>query len=297
MVRALSIKKPFIFCITTYLIEKHTGTFTSDIAQRNLSTLAQFTRQYQDRFGPEHMTVIIVPNAVDILDDKLPPFASPYDETSYLTQIADMLPSGIWFDSEAVLKSHDEEELYYRTDHHWKTLAAFYVYQSWAAAKGYSVPEIAEFTIQTVTNRFEGTIQSKLGIKTQGDTIELFLPNQEPSYIIQKGNSDNAENNLYDMSALETKDKYAVFFGGNQAFMSIKTAAESERKILVIKDSYANCFVPFMLGDFQQIDILDLRYDRQSVYERIEAGGYTDLLVLYNAAGFAEDTGIPNLTR
>ena len=208
-----------------------------------------------------------------------------------------MLPSGIWFDSEAVLKSHDEEELYYRTDHHWKTLAAFYVYQSWAAAKGCSVPEIAEFTIQTVTNRFEGTIQSKLGIKTQGDTIELFLPNQEPSYIIQKGNSDNAENNLYDMSALETKDKYAVFFGGNQAFMSIKTAAESERKILVIKDSYANCFVPFMLGDFQQIDILDLRYDRQSVYERIEAGGYTDLLVLYNAAGFAEDTGIPNLTR
>ena len=289
--------KDIYFADDDYLIEKHTGTFTSDIAQRNLSTLAQFTRQYQDRFGPEHMTVIIVPNAVDILDDKLPPFASPYDETSYLTQIADMLPSGIWFDSEAVLKSHDEEELYYRTDHHWKTLAAFYVYQSWAAAKGYSVPEIAEFTIQTVTNRFEGTIQSKLGIKTQGDTIELFLPNQEPSYIIQKGNSDNAENNLYDTSALETKDKYAVFFGGNQAFMSIKTAAESERKILVIKDSYANCFVPFMLGDFQQIDILDLRYDRQSVYERIEAGGYTDLLVLYNAAGFAEDTGIPNLTR
>ena len=281
--------KDIYFAEDGYLIEKHTGTFTSDTARHNLSILTQFAEQYQDRFGAEHMTVMIVPNAVDILEDKLPPLAVPYDETAYLRQIADALPPGIWFDAAPVLQAHSTEELYYRTDHHWKTLAAFYTYQSWARTKDFSVPEITDYDIQTVTDSFEGTIQSKLGMKTPGDTIELFFPKQ--------GDSADISDNLYDFSALETKDKYAVFFGGNQAFMSIHTDAESERKILVIKDSYANCFIPFMLNEFRQIDVLDLRYNRQSVSHQITEGGYTDLLILYNAAGFAEDTGIPNLIR
>lgn len=287
--------KDVYFADDGYLIEKHTGTFASDTARRNISILAQFAEQYQKR--PERLTVMIVPNAVDILEDKLPPFASPGGGTEYLAQIADTLPREVWFDATPILQAHREEELYYRTDHHWKTLAAFYVYRGWAEAQGYSVPEFTDYDIQTVTEDFEGTVQSKLGIKTAGDTIELFLPKSETTCILQKENSEEVINTLYDVSALDTKDKYAVYFGGNQAFMSIRTDADSERKILVIKDSYANCFIPFMLGEFQQIDVLDLRYDRQIVSGRIAAGGYTDVLILYNAAGFAEDTAIPNLMR
>jgi len=231
------------------------------------------------------------------LEDKLPPFASPGGGTEYLAQIADTMPREVWFDAAPILQAHREEELYYRTDHHWKTLAAFYVYRDWAEAQGYFVPELTDYDIQTVTEDFEGTVQSKLGIKTAGDTIELFLPKSGTTCTLQKGNSEDVINTLYDVSALDTKDKYAVYFGGNQAFMSIRTDADSERKILVIKDSYANCFIPFMLGEFQQIDVLDLRYDRQSVSSRIAAGRYTDVLILYNAAGFAEDTAIANLIR
>lgn len=77
--------------------------------------------------------------------------------------------------------------------------------------------------------------------------------------------------------------------------MNIKITAASGRKILVIKDSYANCLIPFMLGEFSEIDVLDIRYDRQRLSERIAQGGYTDVLFLYNAAGFAEDTNIAKL--
>lgn len=287
--------KDIYFADDGYLIEKHSGIFASDTARRNLSIIAQFAERYQER--PERLTVMIVPNAVDILEDKLPPFASLGGGAEYLTQIADVLPQEVWFDTVPILQLHKEEELYYRTDHHWKTLAAFYAYRGWAEAQGYSIPVLTDYDIQTVTEDFEGTIQSKLGIKTAGDTIELFLPKHETSCTLQKGNSEDVATSLYDASALDTKDKYAVYFGGNQAFMSIRTDADSERKILAIKDSYANCFIPFMLGEFQQIDVLDLRYDRQSVSSRIAAGGYTDVLILYNAAGFAEDTSIPNLIR
>lgn len=65
--------------------------------------------------------------------------------------------------------------------------------------------------------------------------------------------------------------------------------------MLVIKDSYANCFVPFLTNDFSEIGILDMRYARQSVRSLIDGGEWTDVIVLYNAAGFAADESFERL--
>ena len=64
----------------------------------------------------------------------------------------------------------------------------------------------------------------------------------------------------------------------------------------MIKDSYADCFIPFMLGEFQEIDVLDLRYTNQRLTGILAEGGYTDILILYNVSGFAEDMSISKLT-
>ncbi|MBO5055659.1 MAG: hypothetical protein J6C64_04790 [Lachnospiraceae bacterium] len=283
------------FADDDYLIEKHTGVFTTQMARRNITKLAEFTQLYAEQLGAGHVSVLIIPNAVDILEDKLPPFACAGSGNAYLKQISETLPEETWFDASQILQMHKNEELYYRTDHHWKTLAAFYVYQAWAGRQGYAVPELEDYEIKTVTDSFEGTIQSKLGIRTKGDTIELFFPENEFSYVVKKNNS--SDNCIYDYDFLNAKDKYAVYFGGNEPFLQICTEADTGRKILVIKDSYANCFIPFMLEEFQEIDILDLRYSNQRVSELIEEGKYTDLLILYNASGFAQDMSITKLTQ
>lgn len=291
-----SESKDIYFAADGYYIEKHTDSFTTDMAQRNIRSLAQFSEKYIKKFGAEHLTVMVIPNAVDILEEVLPPFADPYNEEHYLEQIATRLPECVWFDTTSVLKKHSNENLYYKTDHHWKTLSAFYVYQEWEKEQGNVVPELADYEIKTVTDDFEGTIQSKLGIRTSGDTIELFLPRQEISYtVIWDGETES--NTLYDYSALDKKDKYAIYFGGNQSLIKIKTNANTGRKILVIKDSYANCFIPFMLGEFDEVDVLDLRYTNRRLSELIAEGDYTDLLVLYNASGFAEDMSITKLSN
>ena len=67
---------------------------------------------------------------MDILKDKLPLFASPYDEGEYLKKIEKSVPEGTWLDSRSVLMEHSDEEIYYKTDHHWKTLGAWYVYEA-----------------------------------------------------------------------------------------------------------------------------------------------------------------------
>lgn len=287
--------KDIYFADDGYLIEKHTGSFTSDTAALNIRVLQQFIGQYQEVFGADHMTVMVVPNAVDILRDKLPPYASPYDEEQYLDEIKEGIPETIWFDTSSILAAHSGEEIYYRTDHHWKTLAAFYVYQEWARSRGYTVPAGEDYEVETVTDSFEGTIQSKLGIATRADTIELYLPTEDLFYTVRKNDETEVDYSVYDYSALDTKSKYDIYFGGNQALVNIETRAESGRKILVIKDSYAHCFVPFMLTEFDEITMLDIRYYNQKISELIADGGYTDLLFLYNASGFAEDTSISRL--
>lgn len=289
--------KDIYFADDDYLIEKHTGSFTSNLAQKNIKILKEFINSYEQQLGLEHMSVMIVPNAVNILQDKLPPYASPYNETDYLDEIAKSLPDGIWIDTSQVLQEHNDEELYYRTDHHWKTRAAFYAYQQWAKQYKLTIPEMNDYEIKTVTNCFEGTIQSKLGIKTVNDTIELFLPKKNIPYTVYKNNSKKIKNSFYDYEALNTKDKYSIYFGGNQSFISIQTELDNNRKILVIKDSYANCFIPFMISDYQQIDVLDMRYTNQKLSELIDDGQYTDLLILYNASGFAEDVSITKLMK
>ena len=292
-----SESKDIYFAKDGYLIEKHSGIFTTQMAERNITTLTDFVKQYQEPFGRGHISVLIVPNAVDILQDKLPPFAKPGGGSAYLGQIAEGLPEGVWIDGISVLKEHAQEEIYYRTDHHWKTLAAFYVYQVWAKRQGYAGRTLADYEIKTVTDCFEGTVQSKLGIQTKGDTIELFFDKKEPDYTVYHdfANEHSIKNSFYDYDALNTKDKYAVYFGGNEPFLQIKTEVENGRKILVIKDSYANCFIPFMLGEFEEIAVLDLRYTSQRLNGIIAEGGYTDILILYNVSRFAQDMNISKL--
>ena len=288
------------FASDDYLIEKHTGVFTSDTASQNLIRLGTFFENLRETFGPEHLTCIVVPNAVKILEDRLPAFADPYDEELYLDRIRESLPEGVWFDASAVLRqihgTDTEKQLYYRTDHHWTTEAAFDVCAAWMEAKGIGSMDQGQFTVSTVTDSFEGTIASKLGIAGRADSIQRFDPVSPYDYYLVYGQSDDLRNTMYQASFLDTKDKYAYFYGGNYGLIETKMPeSETGRRLLIIKDSYAHCFAPFTCGYFDEVDLLDPRYYNASISELIASKSYTDVLFLFNAAGFAGETAIARL--
>lgn len=285
--------KDIYFAKDGYLIEKHTGSFETDLAKENIRSLAAFFETYKEAYEG-HLTAMVVPNAVDILRDKLPPYAAPYDQELYLNQIREALPDGVWFDTSSILREHKDEELYYRTDHHWQTKAAFYIWQAWAQEQGFSRPEEEDYTIETVTEAFEGTIQSKLGIDVQPDSIQIYEQKDDPFYTVDRGTGEESYS-VYEREALNTKSKYDLYFGGNYALVKIATKADTGRRILLIKDSYAHCFAPFLISEFDQIDLVDIRYYNQNLSDLIASGDYTDLLFLYNASGFAEDVSMTRL--
>ena len=289
------------FAGDNYLIEKHTGAFTENPADRNIGFLSAFFKDLSGTFTPEHLTCIVVPNAVDILSEKLPAFADPYDEELYLDRIKASLPEGVWFDSSAVLRqAHEADEarqLYYRTDHHWTTGAAFDVFAAWAAQKGIGSVNAGQYTAATVTDRFEGTIASKLGISGKADSIERWDTAVPYDYYLIYGQSDDIRNTMYQESFLETKDKYAYFYGGNYGLIETRMPdSRTGRRLLIIKDSYAHCFAPFTCSLFDEVDLVDPRYYNASIRELIASKSYTDVLFLFNAAGFAQETAIARLT-
>lgn len=277
-----------------YLIEKHSGSFKTPLAEANIGYLSSFLEKAKARYGKGHVTATVVPNAVDILKDKLPPFASPYDEGEYLKKIGESVPEGTWLDSRKVLMEHSGEEIYYKTDHHWKTLGAWYVYEAWAKQTGLTPLSLQDYDIVTVSDEFLGTIESKVGGKTAKDSIQIFEPKQPVKYQLDYNRGTKITDSLYDENALKTKDKYSVFFGGNQPVVQARIENGSSRRLLVIKDSYAHCFLPFTFHDFSEVDFIDIRYFNESLAEFMEKQDYTDVLFLYNASGFAED---PNLIK
>lgn len=278
-----------------YLIEKHDKSFDAATAASNILHLAKFMEENLKIYGEGHVSAMVVPNAVEILKDKLPPMAPESKEGEYLKQVADALPEGTWFDAGEVLETHKEEEIYYRTDHHWKTLGAWYAYEAWAKQMGLVPRSLGEYQIETVTEDFLGTIESKVGTRVKGDSIQIFKPEDPFAYEITYNRTGEKKTNLYEESYLETKDKYSVFFGGNQPVTEVSIKNDSKRKLLVVKDSYAHCFLPFTFHDFSRVDFVDLRYFNESLRDYKSKGDYTDVLFLYNASGFAEDPNVIKL--
>ncbi len=100
---------------------------------------------------------------------------------------------------------------------------------------------------------------------------------------------------LFKSEALNTKDKYEVFTGGNHPLINIKSTGDPSKKLLLIKDSYANCFLPFLTSHYGEIFVVDLRYYYDNINTLIENNSITDLLFLFNANTFNSDDSILNI--
>ena len=292
--------KGVYFADDDYLIETHEGVFDVPQAQASATHLSAFCRALTSQEDAPNLSVMVVPNAVDILADKLPPFAAPFDEEKYLKTIQGLLPEGVWFDAGSVLRREAEagRQIYYRTDHHWTTGAAFAVFREWARSRGLGEFAEADYNITQVSDTFTGTIAAKVAQTSVHDAIEIYEAKDASPIRVKVNETGEETDTIYVPDKLETRDQYAVYFGGNNAIVETRVLHREpkERRLLILKDSYAHCFAPFTFSCFDQVDLVDLRYFNRPLKELMEEKDYTDILVLYNAAGFAEDVSLAKLT-
>ncbi|MBO7689914.1 MAG: hypothetical protein J6T14_03645, partial [Clostridia bacterium] len=183
--------------------------------------------------------------------------------------------------------------LYYKTDHHWTAAAAEPAF--FALMKAMEVDTNGfKYKQYPVTNDFRGTLASSSGLALTSDTIFVSVPDNAGEYVVTYVAENRKEASCFDPSKLSEKDKYEVFFGGNYGDVRIDTSAASDRVLLLIKDSYANCVVPLLTPYFRTIVMVDPRYYAEDLNATMEREGITDLLWFYNVNTFLKDTSIAN---
>lgn len=267
-----------------YLIEQHLPEeYPAELIERRLALLEKLVERWDAR-------VMLVPTADNVLTDRLPAYAPHFDQRAFLDRVEETVGTEHYVDVYTALQAHEEEELYYRTDHHWTSLGAFYGYQAWAEATGKEPCPYRVEAMETVSENFQGTLQSRINLEWRRDSIRYF-PETEELPVSVTYDTQTAADSLYAPAYLATKNQYGFFLDDNHALVEIEVQNGKEDVLFVIKDSYANCLIPLLTPHYGRICVLDLRYYNGRLTELLEKYGEQDMdvLVLYNCVHFLED--------
>ena len=265
------------------------------LVDRNIAQIQKFFETASGTIDKSRMSFLLVPTSGLILADKLPANAPLFDQTAVIESVEAAMQDYNFVDVRDVLTAHKEDGVYYRTDHHWTSLGALLAYGEYCQSIGGSF-DVSDYKETIVTEKFRGSLYSKiLDYDSAFDTIKLFEKGSGNKSFVVTLDGEKAEG-FYHYNQLEEKDKYLFFFGGNYAEVVISGSVENTgRNLLLIKDSFANCFAPLVAEDYDNVYMIDMRFFRGDMQEYMEANNITDVLVLYNVSNFISDKNIYKL--
>lgn len=189
-------------------------------------------------------------------------------------------------DTIKTLREHNDEYLYFRTDHHWTQLAAYYVYQNFCKVKGIEAHDLSYYDKKEFKN-FLGTFYSTLGnsnMEANPDTVEAYVPKgtNDMTFWDTDGKEWNW-NVIYDVDSWASSSKYMTFIGGDRPMETIENPQIKDgSSCVVLKESYGNCFVPFLVDHYQTVYVLDYRYTTVNVLDFVKEKQVDDLIIINN---------------
>lgn len=276
-----------------------TKLFTVDDAtqkqlNKNVQAVADFAANY-----PGRVTFLLAPSASVIYEDKLPAGAPMIDENAMLDEIfAKIGESASVLDLRQIFTENKEEYLYFKTDHHWTPYGAYLAYQQFCNLKGLTPFDLNAHEAVTVED-FQGTHYSATRLwNVQNDSI-TYYPLDNPMTIYRITGEAQYEpettENLINTEKFDTRDKYAAFLDGNNGYSVIE--GNGTGSILVVKDSYANSFIPYLTENYAKIGVVDFRNFKYGLDSTIQQEGYDQILILYNFQTFISDTNLIYISR
>jgi hypothetical protein len=234
----------------------------------------------------------LIPGSSEIWSGRLPANA-PNDSEKDVIDYAYTHIGVSTVDMLDALSAHKDEAIYYRTDHHWTSLGAYYGYAALMDALGKSASPLSDYAPRTVSESFYGTTYSSSGFSwVAPDSMQVYVEEPAGLTVTNYPRGEAEEGSLYHESFLDKKDKYAYFLGGNTPLVRITTEAGDAPSLLIVRDSYADSLVPFLIRDFSEIHILDLRYYRTSLADYMAENDIDMALVCYSVSNFCTDSNI-----
>ena len=239
--------------------------------------------------------MMLVPDAANVLNHSLPALAKPEDQTQMFSMVRKDLGDSVeWIDVSTELNKHKTEKIYYKTDHHWTTLGAFYAFQAAAPSLGIEGDLSGKYVSYAVSDSFNGMLASKSGVSLgEKEQIDIYVPTEEDTdLIVDYVDEGKRSTSLYDSSKLKEKDQYTVFLGGNSSLLDIRTVSTSTKRLLLVKDSFANSFIPFLTPYYREIVVVDPRYYSGTINDLMDSYRISEVLFLYSGNTFFKDNNI-----
>ncbi len=278
--------------------------YDESMYQRNLKAINDFVEKHPEI--PAYF--MLVPNAQEVYKNNVPKYAEIGDQKEYIDRFYSELKGfeGT-IDAFSALMNRRNSYIYYRTDHHWTSYGAFVAYEAASQILGYNSRKYDDFTIEHANSEFRGTLFSKtLEFEITPDVIDYYtLTEGEPEVKVSVFKNYDTETNqviydeydsMYFRSFLQVKDKYSSFLGQNSPIVTVENKnAKNDKSILLIKDSYAHSFVPFLSKEYTKVTMIDLRYINTDFQIMARLEDYDQLLFLYNVITFSEDENIIKL--
>ena len=225
--------------------------------------------------------MMLVPDAANVLNHSLPALAKPEDQTQMFSMVRKDLGDSVeWIDVSTELNKHKTEKIYYKTDHHWTTLGAFYAFQAVAPSLGIKGDLSGKYVSYAVSNSFNGMLASKSGVNLgEKEEIDIYVPTEEDTdLIVDYVDEGKRSTSLYDSSKLKEKDQYTVFLGGNSSLLDVRTVSTSTKRLLLVKDSFANSFIPFLTPYYREIVVVDPRYYSGTINDLMDSYRISEVL-------------------
>ena len=244
---------------------------------------------------------MLVPTSAEIYRDEIPESAPNVNQKEFINYVYGGLSKNIsTIDAYSAMQSEKFEYIYYRTDHHWTTKGAYYAYEAAGKKMGYLPVPMEMYDVEHASDAFQGTFYSKaLYDGVEKDMLDIYHYSKgnavtEVLVTSEYGKDPASYDSMYFREFLDVKDKYSTFLGTNQPLITIKTNSDGG-KLLIFKDSYAHCYVPFLTQHYSEITLVDMRYIQMSYKNVVNPEDYDQVMFLYNASSFMTDINIRKL--
>ena len=213
-----------------------------------------------------------------------------------ITKVQNKLNPGITrVDIYNTMQAHTDEYIYFRTDHHWTGLGAYYAYTDFARAAGFAPVSRDQMTYGVIEGDFLGSLY---GISNQNpvlennpDYVEYWEPQVETSGVafLNPEMTEGYRINLISKN-VSANNKYLAFTEGDHGLARFETSVKNGQSILVIKESYGNAIIPYLAGHFEEVYIIDPRRIELNLAEFIRGQGIGNVLTINYSSAVANPT-------
>jgi hypothetical protein len=186
------------------------------------------------------------------------------------------------------MMQHNNEYIYFRTDHHWTALGAYYAYQKTAEVAGFSAMDISKFTKKSYSNflgSFYADSDQDQALTANPDTVDCYIPPYSTTLNATQNDGTILEDwpLIADGDSYDSSMKYNVFIAGDEPYEEItNNDATTSNSCIVVKESFGNCFVPYLTANYKTVYVVDYRYWSGKVQDLAKDKGVSDVYIINN---------------